>query len=116
MSHQELDVDDDYCSSPLPPAIGELLPKVIERWKHLIFVREPLESYQHYLQTDHWNEVRADALKRYDNRCAICNSPDRLDVHHRTYERLHCELPMDVVVLCHECHDLFHKNRKIFHP
>ena len=113
MNH-EIDVDDDHVCPQLPPTVGELLPKVIERLRHLLFVRDSPSDYQLYLRTKHWQQVRAAALLRYDNRCAVCNSPDQPDVHHRTYERRGCERPEDVIVLCRGCHDLFHKNGKLF--
>jgi hypothetical protein len=73
-------------------------------------------DYRIYLLTNHWHHVRAEALTRYANRCAVCNSPDRLDVHHRTYERRGHELETDVIVLCRGCHDIFHKNGKLARP
>ena len=63
-------------------------------------------TYGEYLQTEHWQETRAAALKRAGGRCALCpreNAP--LQVHHRTYERLGEELQEDLVVLCDECHE-----------
>lgn len=32
----------------------------------------------------------------------------RLEVHHLTYERLGCEAPDDLLVLCGRCHATFH--------
>jgi hypothetical protein len=64
--------------------------------------------YAEYLQTRHWQEVREAALKAADYRCQVCYSPDRLNVHHRTYERRGRELPSDVTVLCADCHGRFH--------
>ena len=62
-----------------------------------------------YLRSDHWAAVREAALKRAGHRCQVCNAPDRLDVHHRTYERLGNEEPGDVTVLCRRCHAVFHQ-------
>src|SRR5204863_263367 len=78
---------------------------VISRQLHL---RLEDISYAEYLQTDHWKKQREDALKRAFRRCAVCNSDKSLHVHHRTYERLGCELPNDLTVLCDDCHELFH--------
>ena len=65
-------------------------------------------SYQEYLQSDHWKQFAADAKERAGNRCQLCNSDGELHTHHRTYDRLGEELPEDVVVLCADCHAKFH--------
>lgn len=69
--------------------------------------------YQDYLQTDHWKQTRAVALDAAGRRCQLCNSPERLQVHHRTYERRGEELPSDLIVLCNSCHSTFHANGKV---
>lgn len=70
--------------------------------------------YQDYLKTSHWQERRQRHLQSAGYRCQICNSNDDiLDVHHRTYERRGSELFTDLIVLCRDCHNLFHKSQKI---
>lgn len=69
-----------------------------------------------YLRSDHWAEQRKMALDRAGHRCQTCNSGHKLDVHHRTYERLGSEHPSDLTVLCRRCHDLFHGNSKVAQP
>lgn len=64
--------------------------------------------YDEYLKTEHWQNVRATALMRADNRCQLCNSPHQLHVHHRTYENRGRETSQDVIVLCKKCHAKFH--------
>lgn len=64
--------------------------------------------YEAYLRTPHWRQVRAAALERFENQCALCCSGRELEVHHRTYENLGCERPADVTVLCATCHARFH--------
>lgn len=65
-------------------------------------------DYKKYLQTPHWKCVRKEALQRSRFRCQLCNSSDRLQVHHRTYDRRGCEEPNDVITLCRPCHAKFH--------
>lgn len=72
--------------------------------------------YDEYLKTDHWQQVRQEAHKRDGGRCRVCNSPENLNVHHRTYERLGEELPDDVTTLCQPCHEMFHANLKLARP
>ena len=65
-------------------------------------------DYSTYLQSDRWQELRRLALDVADHRCQVCNQAQNLEVHHRTYERLHHEQLNDVTVLCNRCHALFH--------
>lgn len=66
--------------------------------------------YRHYLRTPEWRRTRAAALRRAGGSCSLdVTHTDGLEVHHRTYERLGEELLTDVVVLCHACHWLHHK-------
>jgi 5-methylcytosine-specific restriction endonuclease McrA len=70
--------------------------------------------YEQYLQTPHWKRMREDELRAAGRRCQLCNRGSRiLDVHHRTYERRGEELDEDLIVLCRECHDNFHKHRRL---
>lgn len=71
-------------------------------------------NYHSYLASLWWKEQRDKALEYAGYRCQLCNSPDELNVHHRTYERLGCELPQDLTVLCKTCHYWFHKSRHKF--
>ncbi len=64
--------------------------------------------YTEYLLTEEWQERRRGALKRAGYRCQLCNAAERLDVHHRTYERRGSEWNADLIVLCRPCHAKFH--------
>jgi len=65
-------------------------------------------AYLEYLNTPQWRERRVRALKRAKNRCQLCSQKGRLNVHHRTYERLGSERPEDLTVLCENCHSSHH--------
>ena len=66
--------------------------------------------YPQYLKTPEWRRTRAAALLRADYACSMdVNHTEGLEVHHRTYERRGAELPADLVVLCHACHQLHHR-------
>lgn len=69
------------------------------------------ERYQEYLDSKAWQEKRQFALTRAEYRCQVCNGDLRLEVHHRSYERLyeHEEIS-DLIVLCEWCHKLHHSN------
>lgn len=71
------------------------------------------EKYQDYLTTGRWRELASDTKARAGGRCQVCNSPDNLETHHRTYERLGAELPGDLICLCRECHAVFSKHGRL---
>lgn len=54
-----------------------------------------------------WARIRSKALKRQPT-CVICESTDRLHVHHRTYDRVGHEAQSDLVVLCADHHMELH--------
>ena len=68
--------------------------------------------YREYLRTPEWRRKRDQALAGADHRCQLdARHRDRLEVHHRTYERRGAELPSDLVVLCSDCHRKHHGKR-----
>ncbi len=74
--------------------------------------KTPKEQYAEYLKSEHWQKMRREALERAGYRCQICNGGFRLEVHHRSYERLGKEHPYDLTVLCNRCHELYEQNRR----
>jgi 5-methylcytosine-specific restriction endonuclease McrA len=94
------------CSDLLTPfadKIEEQLREEERRWELRLM------PYDEYLQTPEWQEKRAEARARADGRCQICNSLGPLDVHHRSYQRRGGERQDDLIVLCRDCHELFHR-------
>jgi hypothetical protein len=65
-------------------------------------------TYNAYINSTPWRHRRDAALDAAGHRCQVCNSPDGLEVHHRTYVRFGSENPDDLTVLCEECHTLYH--------
>jgi 5-methylcytosine-specific restriction endonuclease McrA len=63
-------------------------------------------DYQAYIHSPEWKAKSLDAKERAGYRCQVCNSPDRLETHHRTYVNLGHEKPEDLTVLCHKHHDM----------
>lgn len=69
-------------------------------------------EYQDYLQTETWLAKRDKALTYYGRKCYLCGASEdvQIDVHHNTYERAPGnELLSDLIPLCHEHHEMFHK-------
>lgn len=65
-------------------------------------------SYAEYLQTPEWRELRCKAIEWAQDRCQVCYSTERLEVHHRCYGWRGHESQANLIVLCHHCHELFH--------
>lgn len=66
--------------------------------------------YDKFLESAYWFGVSSVAKSRAGMRCQVCNSSTKISAHHRTYdnhgkEHLHMN---DIVVLCENCHGLFH--------
>lgn len=69
-------------------------------------------SYAEYLQTEYWKLKRQQVIEFWGQRCMICDSQEALNVHHRTYSNLGNESILDLIVLCSDCHALFHDKLK----
>ena len=92
-------------------------PDVVEAWEWIsgaarevltIALRSRAIPYARYLETHHWQRMRELARDAAGERCQLCNSTDRLETHHKTYDRIGSELLSDLIVLCHDCHAKFH--------
>lgn len=69
--------------------------------------------YREYLLTPEWNGRRERALRVAHYCCQTCSSGGIMHVHHRTYVRRGEERVTDLIVLCADCHKLFHDNRRL---
>ena len=68
-------------------------------------------SYQVYLQSDHWKDIKKRFYKSKLNKkkCYVCEKRFGLQLHHRTYKRLGKEYLHDLIQLCGVCHLKAHK-------
>jgi hypothetical protein len=72
-----------------------------------------------YYEYNHWSEwrARANAAKQQAGYCCqVCNrnsSEVTLDAHHCIYDRLGNERPEDIIVLCHNRHELYEIHKKL---
>jgi 5-methylcytosine-specific restriction endonuclease McrA len=70
--------------------------------------------YREYLQTPEWQQRRKQHLRSAGYRCQVCNASGvPLNVHHRTYERRGEERYKDLIALCQDCHELFHREGRL---
>jgi hypothetical protein len=65
-------------------------------------------NYNKYLQTEHWKYFRIQAYEYYNNKCCLCNSTYKLNLHHNNYNNRGRETFTDVILLCNKCHSKFH--------
>lgn len=63
-------------------------------------------EYIEYMQSRQWAERKHRLFVKRGYVCEMCNSSGiPLDVHHKNYDRLGCELDDDLLIVCHErCH------------
>jgi 5-methylcytosine-specific restriction endonuclease McrA len=73
----------------------------------------PADEYAAYLRSPEWEAKRRGRMALAQYRCEVCNTGRDLHVHHRTYARRGRELLEDLIVLCSECHALFHGARRL---
>ncbi len=66
-------------------------------------------NYHRYLQSKPWKIKSDNAKVMADHKCQLCYSPDGLETHHRTYDRLGEEKISDLIVLCSACHKKHHR-------
>lgn len=82
-------------------------------WKYLrSYLAENRITYQQYLESDHWNNLRARfwASKMHRGERWVCGSSrGRLEVHHRSYRRIGKERLNDLIPLCRDCHEKTHE-------
>lgn len=69
--------------------------------------------YSSYLKTEHWQNLRKKIILERGSKCQTCGKSFNLEVHHNCYENLGEELSNDLIVLCRDCHQLFHDNKRI---
>lgn len=78
-------------------------------------IRELREmAYDDYLQSPEWRARRQRHIDYAGGRCQLCNdAPAVVHVHHRTYARRGFERAPDLIVLCPDCHKVFHQHRRV---
>lgn len=72
-----------------------------------VTVQKSWKNYEAYLASPEWKALAAQRKKIDGYKCRLCFSPERLEVHHRTYDRQYHEDIEDLTTLCHECHEWY---------
>lgn len=67
-------------------------------------------KYKDFLRTLYWRIISNEVKRRFGNRCALCNSNQKLNTHHRTYSIHGKEISSleTLTCLCANCHSKFH--------
>ncbi len=71
------------------------------------------QNYRKHLRSHEWRVLKAEVMNERGRECERCGETAGLQLHHKTYERLGCELLTDVELLCIDCHELADKEREI---
>ncbi len=66
-------------------------------------------SYAEYMESEEWQRRRDRYILTHDYACHRCRAHERLQLHHRTYERLGAERDDDLCWLCEVCHSIQHE-------
>jgi hypothetical protein len=79
----------------------------------MIFSLEEGLDYENYIGSEKWRQ-KSTALREKVGKCQLCGRKtlDLLRTHHNTYENLGQEEEYDLIVLCEDCHRLFHSQKK----
>lgn len=70
------------------------------------------EQYQNYLRSDHWQNLRCEAVKHWGDRCNNCNVP-KVEVHHLRYGKWFDVTIEDLLPLCDRCHEAVHASQRL---
>lgn len=64
--------------------------------------------YGQYLRSQQWDLIRRRVRAKYKNTCQECFKAGKVEIHHKTYERIGAERIDDLVALCPSCHKALH--------
>lgn len=68
------------------------------------------EAYRKRISSKAWRDLRRRLIASADFRCALCATKvcdwSKLEIHHKTYDRLGRERDSDLEVLCKQCHEI----------
>lgn len=85
---------------------------VRNEWNHYHdYLNKNHLTYFQYTNSEHWKQVRNRFYKRLNHKsqCEACKSKKKLNLHHKTYERIGHEKLSDLALLCNLCHRRVHR-------
>ena len=84
-----------------------------EIWHRILRTRSMSPEYPNYLKSPAWLTKKAQVLERNGYRCALCNTEDDLEVHHKNYDNIGKEPLGDLIILCKVCHSRHHDTFRV---
>ena len=66
------------------------------------------ETYDAYLQSDAWRQLRPRIFRRAGGICEGCGQAEATQVHHLTYKHATNEFLWELVAICDDCHERVH--------
>lgn len=69
------------------------------------------QAYRAYLTSPAWHLRRSKVLARCKSICEGCGAKEATEVHHLSYRHFMDEFLFELVGLCHDCHERWHRNR-----
>jgi hypothetical protein len=94
-----------------------LHPKKYHKTKKKLKVKPIIEinhakglSYQEFLNSKYWGDVRQKVLKRDNFQCVVCHTKKNLRIHHMEYRHHGYEHRFlnDLTTVCNDCHKIVH--------
>jgi len=72
------------------------------------------KTYENYLTTKHWKELRLKVAERDKYTCQKCQGTFLyvFQIHHNTYKRIGNESLKDLSFYCNKCHAIIHNDKK----
>ena len=71
------------------------------------------KTYNNYLKSKEWIEIKKIYFGKRQKKCIGCGSKKRINVHHRSYNRLgSVNETKDLVTVCSDCHVKIHEIEK----
>lgn len=68
-------------------------------------------SYEEYLESPHWQQLKVKSARIWGNNCLICNCDGIIHRHHLFYrEKWEYSLPTEIIPLCGACHEATHED------
>jgi hypothetical protein len=79
----------------------------------LIYYSIKYIKYNYFLQTPYWKVISEIKKRDSDYKCNLCNSGEKLETHHKTYDHRGDEIRHmnDLIVICNDCHRKFHDRK-----
>lgn len=65
-------------------------------------------GYRDYIQSQRWMQRKRKYFETHEKKCKACKTSRRIELHHKTYNRLGQERDADLVPLCQLCHSKVH--------